>query len=47
VARQTEADTELDRIWATREESIERGCRGDGELPVQAGPMRRARGRFC
>lgn len=35
-------DAELDRIWTTMEECIERGCRGEGELPGGLRVRRRA-----
>ena len=37
-----ETDAELDRIWATMEACIERGCRGEGELPGGLHVRRRA-----
>jgi L-serine dehydratase len=41
-----ETDAGLDRIWATMEQCIERGCRGEGELPGGLHVRRRA-GRVC
>ena len=37
-----ETDAELDRIWATMAACIERGCRGEGELPGGLHVRRRA-----